>query len=143
MERGLQFLLLKHETTMKYVVEFMQHKSNQSDILLKEITPDFIREYEHYLRTVKNIANNTTVKYIRNTGKILRLAEQKEIIKKLFYWIFFEISTFISNILSAVFLFMSLFNYFPLSCFIAAFTHNYSFFAQLFYISFYGSCVYV
>ena len=74
--------LKKHETTMKYVVEFMQHKYNRSDILLKEITPDFIREYEHYLRTVKNIANNTTVKYIRNTGKILRLAEQKEIIKK-------------------------------------------------------------
>jgi len=74
--------ITRHETSMNHVVEFMQHKYNRNDILLKDITPDFIREYEHYLRTVRNCANNTTVKYIRNMGKILRLAEQKEIIKK-------------------------------------------------------------
>ena len=45
--------LKKHETTMKYMVDFMQYKYNRNDILLKEISPDFIREYEHYLRTVK------------------------------------------------------------------------------------------
>jgi len=74
--------LEKHETTMKHVVDFMQFKYNRDDILLKEITSEFIREYEHYMRTVKNCANNTTVKYIRNIGKILRWAEQKELIKK-------------------------------------------------------------
>lgn len=74
--------LTRHETSMKHVVEFLQHKYNQNDILLKDITPNFIKEYEHYLRTVRNCANNTTVKYIRNMGKILRLGEQKDIIKK-------------------------------------------------------------
>ena len=74
--------ITRHETSMKHVVEFLQYKYNKNDILLKEITPDFIKEYEHYLRTVKNCANNTTVKYIRNMGKVLRLAEQKDIIKK-------------------------------------------------------------
>ena len=74
--------LTRHETSLKHVVEFMQHKYNRSDILLKDINPEFIREYEHYLRTVKNCANNTTVKYIRNMGKILRWAEQRELIKK-------------------------------------------------------------
>jgi site-specific recombinase XerD len=72
----------RHETSMKHVVEFLQHKYKKNDILLREITPDFIKEYEHYLRTVRNCANNTTVKYIRNMGKILRLAEQKGILKK-------------------------------------------------------------
>ena len=75
--------LKRHETTMNHVVEFMQDKYNRNDILLKEITSEFIREYEHYMRTVKNCSNNTTVKYIRNIGKILRWAEQKEIIKKI------------------------------------------------------------
>ena len=74
--------LIKHETSMRHVAEFMKYKYNRQDILLKEITTNFIREYEHYLRTVRNCANNTTVKYIRNLGKILHLAEQKEIIKK-------------------------------------------------------------
>jgi len=54
--------LTRHETSMKHVVEFMQHKYNRDDILLKDITSDFIREYEHYLRTVRNCANNTTIK---------------------------------------------------------------------------------
>ena len=74
--------LTRHETSMKHVVEFMQYKYKRNDILLKDINPEFIREYEHYLRTVRNCANNTTVKYIRNMGKILRWAEQRELIKK-------------------------------------------------------------
>ena len=72
----------RHETSMNHVVEFMKYKYSRSDILLKEITPEFIRDYEHYLRTVRNCANNTVVKYIRNMGKVLHLAEQKEIIRK-------------------------------------------------------------
>ncbi len=72
----------RHETSLKHVVEFMQLKYRKNDIFLREITPDFIKEYEHFLKTVKNCAHNTTVKYIRNMGKILRLAIQKEIIKK-------------------------------------------------------------
>jgi len=74
--------LTRHETSMNHVIKFMQYKYNRDDILLKEITPEFIREYEHYMRTVRNCANNTTVKYIRNMGKILHWAEQKDIIKK-------------------------------------------------------------
>jgi len=74
--------LTRHETSLRHVVEFIRNKYKRDDILLKDINPEFIREYEHYLRTVRNCANNTSVKYIRNMGKILRWAEQKEIIKK-------------------------------------------------------------
>ena len=71
----------RHETSMNHVIDFLKYKYNKTDILFREITPDFIREYEHYLRTVKNCNNNTTVKYIRNMGKVVSLAEQKGIIK--------------------------------------------------------------
>jgi hypothetical protein len=40
-------ILERHETTMKHVVDFMQFKFNRDDILLKEITSEFIREFEH------------------------------------------------------------------------------------------------
>jgi integrase len=74
--------LKRHEISMNHVIKFLQYKYSRNDILLKEITPEFIREYEHYMRTVKNCAKNTTNKYIRNMGKILNEAEQKGIIKK-------------------------------------------------------------
>ena len=74
--------LTRHETSMKHVVEFMKSKCYKSDILLKDISIDFIQEYEHYMRTVRNCDHNTTVKYIKNANKILCLAEQKGIIRK-------------------------------------------------------------
>ena len=73
--------ITRHETSMKHMVDFLKHKFGKDDIPFREMTSDFIREYEHYLRTVKNCNNNTTVKYIRNMGKIINLAEQKGIIK--------------------------------------------------------------
>jgi integrase len=72
----------RHDTSLRHVIEFMQYKYKRNDILLKDINVDFIREYEHFLRSVRNCANNTTVKYIRNMGKILHMAEQKDIIRK-------------------------------------------------------------
>jgi len=74
--------LTRHETSLKHVVNFMAYKYEKKDILLRDITINFIQEYEHYLRTVRNCDNNTTVKYIKNVGKILNSAEQKGIIKR-------------------------------------------------------------
>lgn len=73
--------LVRHQTSMNHFVEFLQYKYKQNDVLLKDITPNMIKEYEHYLRTVRDCANNTTVKYIRNVSKILNIAVQKEILK--------------------------------------------------------------
>lgn len=73
--------LVRHQTSMNHFIEFLQHKYSKDDVLLRDITPNMISEYEHYLKTVRNCANNTTVKYIRNVGKILSLAVQKDILK--------------------------------------------------------------
>lgn len=74
--------ITRHETSVKHISDFIRYKYGKDDILLKDITPDFIKEYEHYLRTVRECNNNTAVKYIRNMGKILNWAEQKDIIKR-------------------------------------------------------------
>lgn len=73
--------LVRHQTSMNHFIEFLQYKYKQNDILLRDITPNMIKEYEHYLMTVRDCANNTTVKYIRNVSKILNEAVQKDIIK--------------------------------------------------------------
>jgi len=73
--------LVRHQTSMNHFIAFLQYKYKLNDILLKEITPDMIKEYEYYLRTVKNCNNNTTVKYILNVNKVLNLAVQKDILK--------------------------------------------------------------
>lgn len=74
--------ITRHETSMKHFVNFLQHKYKKDDILLRDITANMITEYEHYLRTVRNCANNTTIKYIKNVNKIFNLAQQKDFIKK-------------------------------------------------------------
>jgi len=73
--------VIRHTTSLKHVVEFLQYKYGKNDIFLKDITLDLLKEYEHYLKAVKKCNNNTTVKYIRNMGKVLGLAEQKGYIK--------------------------------------------------------------
>lgn len=45
-----------------------------------ELNFEFIKDYEFYLKTVKNISHNTAVKYITNFKKIVLLAIDKEII---------------------------------------------------------------
>ena len=45
-----------------------------ADIPLKDITDEFIRGFEHYLKTNKPCSQNATVKYLKNLKKIIRLA---------------------------------------------------------------------
>ncbi len=52
------------------------------DMPLRSINPQFIRDFEHYLKTVRNCGHNTTVKYIRNFRKIIRLALANDWIKR-------------------------------------------------------------
>ena len=65
--------LERYKTSLKHTIEFMQWKFNASDIDIKRIDHSFITDYEFYLRSVRKCANNTTVKYIKNFGKIIRI----------------------------------------------------------------------
>ncbi|MDY0143896.1 MAG: site-specific integrase [Bacteroidales bacterium] len=66
--------LQRYETSLKHTRDFIKQKYNRDDLYLSEIDHDFITDYEIYFKTVRKCAHNTTMKYIKNFKKIVRLA---------------------------------------------------------------------
>ena len=71
---------VRFEIAKKHVKEFVRFKYNVDDMDFHELNFEFVKDYEFYLKTVKNISHNTAVKYITNFKKIVLLAIDKEII---------------------------------------------------------------
>ena len=65
--------LERYTTSLKHTIEFMQWKYKVSDIDITKIDHAFITDYEFWLRSVRNCANNTAVKYIKNFNKIIKI----------------------------------------------------------------------
>ena len=65
--------LERYTTSLKHTIEFMQWKYKISDIDITKIDHAFITDYEFWLRSVRNCANNTAVKYIKNFNKIIKI----------------------------------------------------------------------
>ena len=65
--------LERYTTSLKHTIEFMRWKYNISDIDITKIDHAFITDYEFWLRSVRNCANNTAVKYLKNFNKIIKL----------------------------------------------------------------------
>jgi hypothetical protein len=65
--------LERYKTSLSHTIEFMKWKYNCSDIDITKIDHAFITDYEFWLRSVRNCANNTAVKYIKNFSKIIKL----------------------------------------------------------------------
>jgi hypothetical protein len=72
----------KYRITRDHLAEFMKLKRNISDIALKEIDYGFITDFEHFLRTTRNCAKNTTAKYMQFFKHIILIALKKEWIYK-------------------------------------------------------------
>lgn len=73
---GLEYApgtLERYRTSLKHTVDFMKWKYSISDIDIKEINHAFIIDYEFWLKSIRNCANNTAVKYIKNFKKIINL----------------------------------------------------------------------
>jgi site-specific recombinase XerD len=64
---------VRYETSLKHTVDFIKWKYKVSDIDIRKIDHEFITSYEFYLKTKCNCCQNTTVKYIKNFGKIIRI----------------------------------------------------------------------
>jgi len=62
---------VRYQTSLKHTQEYLQWKYNISDIDIKKIDHDFITNYEFYLRSERNCANNSAFKYIKNFKKII------------------------------------------------------------------------
>lgn len=74
--------LERYTTSLKHTKEFMEWKYGISDIEISKIDHAFIMDYEFYLRTVRNCANNTAVKYIKNFSKIIKICIANDWISK-------------------------------------------------------------
>ncbi len=70
---GSEFKKDRYRTSLKHTIEFLEWKYNIKDIEIKKIDHAFITEYDFYLRSVQKCANNSTVKYLKNFGKIIRI----------------------------------------------------------------------
>jgi site-specific recombinase XerD len=65
--------LERYKTSLKHTIDFLEWKYKVSDIEIDKINHAFITDYEFYLRSVRNCANNTAVKYIKNFSKIIKI----------------------------------------------------------------------
>jgi site-specific recombinase XerD len=64
----------RYQACYRHVKRFIGHTYHKADMPLSDITPVFIRDFEYYLKTERKCCNNTTVKYIKNFNKIVRIA---------------------------------------------------------------------
>lgn len=71
----------RYRTSYKHTEEFIKHNYKTDDMPLSEINHQFIKDYEFYLKTERKCAHNTTVKYLKNFNKIIRLALANEWMK--------------------------------------------------------------
>ncbi|MGK7392845.1 MAG: site-specific integrase [Candidatus Cyclobacteriaceae bacterium M2_1C_046] len=70
--------LERYETTYKHTKAFIEHHFKRDEYMLSELKYDFITEFEFYLKSVKKIGHNTTMKYLRNFKKIVLIAVKNE-----------------------------------------------------------------
>jgi len=64
----------RYVTCRKHIANFIRFKYKKNDLKLNEINHTFITEFEFYMKTVRNVGHNSTVKYIKNFKKIVRIA---------------------------------------------------------------------
>lgn len=74
--------LQRFEVTLNHIQNFLLWKYNASDILINKVDHAMITDLEFYLRSIKNCANNTAVKYIRNFRKIIKICLNNDWLEK-------------------------------------------------------------
>ncbi len=63
----------RYETSLKHTIAFLKWKYKVSDIDIRKINHELVTSYEFYLKSVHKCNQNTTAKYIKNFGKIVRI----------------------------------------------------------------------
>lgn len=72
----------KYQTSLMHTREFIKWKYKVSDVVISDVSYSFITEMDHYLRTVKEIENNTVIKYLTHLRKVVRLAVANDWLQK-------------------------------------------------------------
>ncbi|WP_339921336.1 site-specific integrase [uncultured Flavobacterium sp.] len=68
--------------TINHLRAFIRLKFNTEDLEFSDLNLEFIKDFQFYLRSVRNCSNNTTLKYIANFKKIVLRAIDNEVILK-------------------------------------------------------------
>lgn len=72
----------RYKTARKHVKDYISKEYNVKDIPVKDVDHTFITGFEYYLKTTRNCAHNTAIKYITNFKKIIRIAYANDWINK-------------------------------------------------------------
>ena len=72
----------RHVTSRNLVGLYVEHRYGKSEFSIRMITADFVRGYQSFLRTERKCNHNSTVKYIRNVGKLIRRAIAEGLLDK-------------------------------------------------------------
>ncbi|MBD8387418.1 site-specific integrase [Dysgonomonas sp. BGC7] len=82
---GKDFALItirRYESCKRYLAELIKLNYNQDDLPLKDINGEFIRAFDFYLKTEKDCAQNTVIRYMKCLKKITNLSLANEWIVK-------------------------------------------------------------
>ncbi len=69
-----QETLRKYQTLQNHVVDFLEFEYGIEDITLGNLNYMFVEGFDTFLRSVKGIGNNTTVKYVQSFRRLMNLA---------------------------------------------------------------------
>ncbi|MBO2545718.1 site-specific integrase [Salegentibacter sp. BDJ18] len=72
----------RYRTAKKHVENYIKKEYKTSDIPVKDVNLKFITGFEYYLKTERNCAHNSAIKYVTNFKKIIRIALSNEWITK-------------------------------------------------------------
>lgn len=72
----------RYRTAKKHVEDYLKKEYKASDIQVKDVDHKFITGLEYYLKTERNCAHNSAIKYITNFKKIIRIAFANEWISR-------------------------------------------------------------
>lgn len=66
--------IYKFDASLKFLQEFMKKELDRTDIPLNQLSENFIRRYETYLKTERGCNNNSTIKHLKIFKKVVRIA---------------------------------------------------------------------
>ncbi|MDX1760829.1 MAG: site-specific integrase [Christiangramia sp.] len=74
--------LERYRTAKKHVTDFIRWEYKVEDLPIQKVDHRFISRFEFYLKSKRKCAHNSTIKYISNFKKIVRIAFANDWIKK-------------------------------------------------------------
>ncbi len=74
--------LERFRISLKHLEEFLFWKIGKRDIAIERVDFAMITDFEFYLRAIKSCSNNTSVKYVRNFRKIIKICLSNDWLEK-------------------------------------------------------------